>query len=69
MTSGVTMAGSGIELIDALFNACVMLLVRVSDVFGITYEETNIYLFCVVWPLLTIYQTLRIMYLKGKASK
>lgn len=62
------MAGSGIPFIDSLFDTCVLLLVWVSGVLGLTYEEVNIYLFCVVWPLLTVYQTLRIVYLKGKVS-
>ena len=68
MTSGVTMAGSGIPFIDSLFNACVLLLVWLSDLLNITYEEINIYLFCLVWPMLTVYQTLRIVYLKGKTN-
>jgi hypothetical protein len=66
MTSGVTMAGSGIEWIDGIFNVCVLFLVWVADNLNITYEEVNVWLFCLLWPTLTVYQTLRIIYLKWR---
>ena len=66
MTSGVTMAGSGIEWIDNIFNVCVIFLVRLADLLNITYEELNVWMFCILWPLLTAYQTLRIIYLKWR---
>lgn len=68
MTTGVTMAGSGIEWIDITFNTCVIFLVWLAGELDITYEELNIYLFCIIWPALTIYQTLRIIYLKWRLT-
>ena len=66
MTSGVTMAGSGILWVDNLFNSCVLFLVQIASLLGITYEELNVYLFCIAWPTITVYLMLRIMYLKWK---
>ena len=68
MTGGVTMASSGIEWVDITFNSCVIILAWLAGKLNITYEEINIYIFCVGWPLLTLYQTLRITYLKRKVS-
>ena len=45
------MANSGIVWIDLVFDFGVMLLLVVGDSLGITYEEINVYLFCIVWPL------------------
>jgi uncharacterized membrane protein len=68
MTSGVTMAGSGILWVDNLFNSCVLFLVQIASLLGITYEELNVYLFCIAWPTITVYLMLRIMYLKWKVK-
>ena len=48
------MANSGIEWIDAVFNFCVHLLYDVAGILGISYEEINVWLFCVIWPLLSL---------------
>lgn len=66
MTSGVTMAGSGILWVDYVFNSCVLVLAWLASILGITYEELNIYLFIVVWPSFTLYLMIRVMYLKWK---
>ena len=66
MTSGVTMAGSGILWVDNLFNSCVLFLVQIASLLGVTYEELNVYLFCIAWPIITVYMMFRIMYLRWK---
>ena len=48
------MANSGIEWIDAAFNFCVHLLYDVAGILGVSYEEINVWLFCVIWPLLSL---------------
>lgn len=53
-TSAVTMANSGIEWVDIVFNWCVRLLYDWATFFGITYEEINIWIFIVVWPIITL---------------
>ena len=60
------MAASGIYWIDLTFNWCVIILAWVASQLGITYEEINVYLFCIIWPLLTLYHLTRIKYLKWK---
>ena len=47
------MANSGITLIDIVFNWSVKVLYEVAGWFSITYEEINVWLFCVAWPILT----------------
>lgn len=48
------MANSGIPWIDIVFNWAVYGLVWLAKLFGITYEEINVWLFCVAWPLFTL---------------
>ena len=64
-----TMGESGIGWIDGLFKLCVILLVDLADILGISYEEINIYIFVIIWPCLTLYQTLRILMLKRSIRK
>lgn len=47
-----TMGESGIYWIDVLFKWCVIFLVDLANVLGVTYEEINIYLFVFLLPLL-----------------
>ena len=60
------MAGSGILWVDNLFNSCVLFLVQIASLFGVTYEELNVYLFCIAWPIITVYMFFRILYLRWK---
>ena len=39
--------------IDYVFDTAVYCIYVLADFFGMTYEEINIWLFCVAWPLLT----------------
>ena len=39
---------------DAIFDWCVTLLVYFAGVFGITYKEINVWVFVILWPLLTL---------------
>ena len=48
------MANSGIERIDITFNFCVRLLYDVGGLIGITYEEINVWLFVVIWPIASL---------------
>jgi len=48
------LANSGIVWIDTIFNWCVIALYEVARWFGITYEEINVWLFCVIWPVFTL---------------
>ena len=48
------MANSGITWIDIIFNWAVISLYEVAEWFSITYEEINVWVFCVAWPILTL---------------
>lgn len=64
-----TTNGDGTAWVDEVFRACVVLLVFVADKIGMTYEEINIWIFVIVWPLLTIYQAARITFLRYRVRK
>ena len=61
-------ANSGIKWIDQTFDYCVQLLVDVAAVLGITYEEINVWIFCVIWPILTLIMFVEILRLRLKIS-
>ena len=64
-----TMGESGIGWIDGLFKLCVIVLVDLAEILGISYEEINIYIFVIIWPCLTFYQTFRILMLRRSIRK
>ncbi len=47
------MADSGIFWIDYTFNLAVRWLYTWAEFFGITYEEINVWIFVIGWPLQT----------------
>ena len=54
MDQAADMANSGITWIDKIFDWAVIALVALAKFLGITYEEINVWLFCVAWPLFTL---------------
>jgi len=63
-------------MIDAIFDLCVMLLIFLADLFGMTYEAINVWIFVVAWPVLTlaliavvVWQRLKIRRLQGKPAE
>jgi hypothetical protein len=60
-------------MIDTVFDLCVTLLVYLADLFGMTYKAINVWIFVVIWPVLTlaligvvVWQRLRIKKLLGR---
>ncbi len=39
---------------DAIFDWCVQVLVYFAGVFGITYKEINVWVFVIIWPIISI---------------
>jgi hypothetical protein len=39
---------------DQIFDWCVNVLIYWAGIFGITYKEINVWVFVIVWPILTI---------------
>ena len=64
-----TMGDSGIGWVDGVFQICVFILVDLANFLGISYEEINVWIFVIIWPSITLYQTVRILYLKSKLRK
>ncbi len=41
-------------MMDQIFDWCVNVLVYWAGLFGITYKEINVWVFVIIWPILTI---------------
>ena len=61
-------ANSGIQWIDYTFNYCVKLLYDIAHIIGITYEEINVWIFCVIRPILSLIMIAEIIRLRLKLS-
>ena len=62
------MANSGIAWIDVTFNFCVYLLYDLANILGITYEEINVWIFCVIWPVASLVLFAEVIRLRLKIS-
>ena len=63
-----TMGGSGIDWIDAIFRYCVVLLVDLAKVLGISYEALNIWVFIIIQPLMIIFLFVGVLLLRIKVK-
>jgi hypothetical protein len=63
------MGNSGIPWVDAIFDWAVYLLADTAKLLGMSYEEVNIWIFLVAWPLLTIGMAIWIAVLIVKCRK
>jgi len=41
-------------MIDKLFNGCVDWLEWLAAKLGTTYKAVNVWIFCIIWPLITL---------------
>ena len=41
-------------MMDQIFDWCVRVLVYGAGILGITYNEINVWIFVIIWPLLTL---------------
>jgi hypothetical protein len=41
-------------MIDAVFDGCVLLLLFLADLLGMTYKEINVWVFVIIWPMLAL---------------
>lgn len=41
-------------MMDQIFDWCVAVLIYWANLFGITYKEINVWVFVIIWPILTI---------------
>lgn len=53
-------------MIDLIFDFCVELLIVMGNAIGMTYNEINVWLFVVLYPLVLLVSVMLNMYLLGK---
>lgn len=41
-------------MVDSIFDWCVQVLIYWANILGITYKEINVWVFVIIWPILTI---------------
>jgi len=41
-------------MMETIFDWCVNILVYYAGVFGITYKEINVWVFVIIWPIVTL---------------
>lgn len=41
-------------MMDQIFDGCVNVQVYWANIFGITYKEINVWVFVIIWPILTL---------------
>ena len=46
--------GKDAMMIDLIFDYCVWLLVISADMLGTTYKAINVWIFVIIWPLITL---------------
>lgn len=63
-----TVGGSGVNWIDAIFRYCVVLLVNMAKVIGISYEALNIWVFIIVQPLIIFLLFVKVIRLRRKVK-
>jgi hypothetical protein len=51
-----------------VFNWCVDFLVYWAQIFNITYEEINVIVFCIIWPIFTLFLIYK-AYFRNEKSK
>jgi len=53
---------------DNLFDACVELLIWLSNIFGLSYKEINIWIFVIIEPIIFVFMFVWILKLKKKSK-
>jgi hypothetical protein len=56
-------------MMDAVFDACVQILLLLAEWTGLTYKQINVWIFVIIWPLLTAGMTVWIVALLRKIRR
>lgn len=64
-----TLGDSGGPTIDYIFKLCVVLLNDLAQFLGTSYEAINIWIFVIIWPILTLYLIFRVILLRRKVRQ
>lgn len=54
------------NLFNDIFDLCVRFLLWLGVNFGISYKAINVIIFCIIWPIVTIWMILYIVKLREK---
>ncbi len=63
------MASSGISWINLTFDFFARLLFAVGRYLGISYEKVDTWLFCIIWPVLTLLMFFEIWRLRQRLKR
>ena len=55
--------------INYTFDWCVKLLEQTAYILGLTYQEINVWLFCIILPIILLIMMIQIIMLKIKVSR
>jgi len=64
-----TLGDSGGPTIDYIFKLCVVLLTDLAQFLGTSYEAINIWIFVIIWPILTLYLIFQVILLRLKVRQ
>lgn len=64
----VRLVPQSVNFIDALFGFCVWVLIEIGRLFGVSYNEANIWVFVFIGPAVFILQTIYIIHLRKKLN-
>ena len=54
---------------DNLFDACVELLIWLSNILGLSYKEINIWIFVIIEPIIFVFMFVLSLNLRNKIDK
>jgi len=54
---------------NELFDLCVEILIYISEIFNISYQEANIWIFVIIEPIIFFIMLLYIIHLRKKITK
>ena len=54
---------------DTIFQVCMEFLYWLSPFFGLTYREINVWIFCIIEPLVFIVMVIYIIHLRRKINE
>ena len=56
-------------MMDTIFDWCVDVLVYWAGILGITYKEINVWVFVIIWPIVTLVLVAIIFWQRGRIRK
>jgi hypothetical protein len=56
-------------MMDAVFDACVQILLVLAEWTGLTYQQINVWIFVILWPLLTLAMGVWILALRRRIRR